>query len=116
MLKKWMWKLFTLVFIGFLLVNSELVGLAMFIDAIGLDLFLMLLEVQLIAVFGFYFNSWFKPILLPIYKKTQKLDPYFFIPKLQHVKQVPALFCHAIPGFMLLIVGGLVINQDSGLV
>ncbi|QYJ84468.1 hypothetical protein K0H80_14570 [Shewanella aegiceratis] len=111
-----MWKLFTLVFIGFLLVNSELVGLAMFIDVIGLDLFLMLLEVQLIAVFGFYFNSWFKPILLPIYKKIQKLDPYFFIPKYQHVKQLPALFCHAIPGFMLLIVGGLVINQDSGLV
>nr|WP_275659404.1 hypothetical protein [Shewanella insulae] len=111
-----MWKLFTLVFIGFLLVNSELVGLAMFIDAVGLELFLMLLEVQLIAVFGFYFNSWFKPILLPIYKKIQKLDPYFFIPKYQHVKQVPALFFHAIPGFMLLMVGSLAINQDSGLV
>mgnify|MGYP000093997600 CR=1 FL=1 len=116
MLKKWIWKLLTLVFIGFLVVNPELAGLAMFIDAVGLEVFLMLLEVQLVAVFGFYFNSWFKPILLPIYKKLQSIDPYFFIPKFQHVKQVPALFCHAIPGFMLLMVGGLVINQDSGLI
>ena len=116
MLKKWFWKILTLAFIGVLLINPELVAFAALLDAVGLEMFLMLLEVQFITVFGYYFNSWFKPVLLPVYKKLQQLDPYFFIPTYQNAKNCPALLCHAIPGFMLLMLGSLIINQDTGLV
>lgn len=115
MLKKWFWKILTLVFISFLVINPELMALAVFIDAIGLEMFLMLLEVQLIAVFGYYFNTWLKPLFLPIYHKLQRVDPYFFIPTYRHVKSCPALLCHAVPGFMLCVLGSLALHQETGM-
>lgn len=115
MLKKWLWKVLTLTVIGFLLINPELFALAAFIDAVGLEMYLILLEVQFIAVFGYYFNSWFKPVLVPLYKKVQQFDPYFFIPTYQNIKTCPMILCHAIPGFMLLMFGGLIVTPNASL-
>lgn len=105
----------TIAFIGILLINPELIALAAFVDAVGLEMFLILIEVQAIAVLGYYFNSHIKPVLHPIYRKLQQLDPYFFIPIYKDAKICPSLLCHVIPGFMLLILGGLTVNQNTDL-
>ncbi|WP_133408168.1 hypothetical protein [Parashewanella tropica] len=96
-LKKVYWKIVTLVVFSFLLINPEAVPLVLYIDAIGLELFLMLLEVQFIAIAGYYFHVWVKPVLAPVYHSISKLDPYFFIPTKNVIKKHPAMLCHAVP-------------------
>jgi len=61
----------------FLLLGPELAALALFIDFVSLDVFLLLIEVQIVAVSGYYFHTWFKPILMPIYRLLLNCDPYF---------------------------------------
>lgn len=87
-IKKWMWEIATISVVCVLLLNPELVSLALFVDAVGLDIFLLLIEVQIVAVSGYYFHTWFKPILMPFYKCLLKVDPYFFIPTKDSVGQV----------------------------
>jgi hypothetical protein len=84
-----------------LLLEPEFIAFAILLDGIGLELFVLLLEVQIIAVFGYYFQTWIKPIAKSVYKSIQKLDPYFFIPTKSVVSQSPIVFVHTIPGFVL---------------
>jgi hypothetical protein len=55
--KNKLWKYATGVVVVLIILNPEMAELAIFIDAIGLEMFLLLLEVQLIAVLSFLFNS-----------------------------------------------------------
>ena len=55
--KNKVWKYLTALLVLLIILNPELAQLALFIDAIGLEMFLMLLEVQLIAFLGVVFNS-----------------------------------------------------------
>ena len=112
-LKKSSWKISSFLLIIFLLLEPELVFFAVLLDGIGLEFFVLLLEVQAIAVFGYYFQTWFKPIAKPVYKFIQKLDPYFFIPSKSVVFQYPIMFVHAIPGFILFSIGLLLVKFDS---
>lgn len=41
-----------------------MIGLALFIDAVGLEVFLMLLEIQLVAMLGGLLNSKVKPLFV----------------------------------------------------
>ncbi|QHS13469.1 hypothetical protein [Shewanella sp. Arc9-LZ] len=104
-IKKWMWKIATILVMGVLILNPEFVALALFVDAVGLDLFLLLFEVQIVAVIGYYFHAWFKPVLRSFYKCLLKFDPYFFIPTKDSVGKSPIILCHAVPFMMLLIIG-----------
>ena len=112
-LKKSSWKISSFLLVIFLLLEPEFIDFAILIDGIGLELFVLLLEVQAIAVFGYYFQTWFKPIAKPVYKSIQKLDPYFFIPTKSVVAQYPIVFVHAIPGFILLSIGMLFVKYNS---
>lgn len=96
-----------------IIISMELMVL---VEALGASTFVLMYVSGLKLFLDKAFNSYFKPALFPIYKKIQQLDPYFFVPSHIHVKKFPALLCHSIPGFMLLMVGGIFINQDSGLV
>jgi hypothetical protein len=96
-----------------ILISMELMVL---VEFLGASTFVLMYVSGLKLFLAKAFSSFFKPVLFPIYKKLQSLDPYFFIPSYNHVKKFPALLCHSIPGFMLLMVGGLCINHDSGLV
>lgn len=49
-----------------LILNPEMIQLALFIDAVGLDVFLMLIEVQFLAFLGLFFNTKIKPLFLYI--------------------------------------------------
>ncbi len=111
--KKSSWKISSFLLVMFLLLEPEFIAFAIVLDGIGLEFFVLLLEVQAIAVFGYYFQTWFKPIVKPIYKSIQKIDPYFFIPTKSAVAQYPIMLVHAIPGFILFSIGLLFVKFDS---
>jgi hypothetical protein len=96
-LKNKSWKIAAFLTVCFLVSNPELMAFGLFIDAVGLELFVLLLEAQVIAVTGYYFTTWFKPVIKPFYRFIVKHDPYFFIPTRAIVKECPALLCHAVP-------------------
>lgn len=56
------WKLATAFVVVLIVFNPEMVELALFIDAVGLEIFLMLLEIQVLAILGAFFNTRIKPI------------------------------------------------------
>jgi hypothetical protein len=88
----------------FLLLGPELAALALFIDFVSLDVFLLLIEVQIVAMRGYYFHTWFKPILMPIYRLLLNCDPYFFIPTRALVNKYPMVLCHTVPSLILSII------------
>ncbi len=96
--KNSLWKIATLFVVIFFLLKPEFMALGIFIDAIGLDLFIMLLEVQFIALFGARIKYLFKYIE----KYISNLDPYFFLPTKSIITQFPLILVHAIPGFLVL--------------
>ncbi len=61
------WKLATLLVFLLIILNPEMIELALFVDAIGLELFLMLVEVQIMAIVALFLSSTLKP--LHIYAK-----------------------------------------------
>ena len=55
-----------------IILNPEMAQLALYIDVVGLEIFLMLLEVQLLALLGMFFNTKIKPIfsyIINLYSK-----------------------------------------------
>lgn len=67
------WKYATTIVIIFIVLNPEMIELALFIDAIGLEMFLMLLEIQALTILSAYFNI--KKI-----KNTFNQIKYLFLP------------------------------------
>ena len=61
-LKESLWKYATAVVVVFMVFNPELVELALFVNAVGLETFLMLVEVQVLAFLGAILNSKIKPV------------------------------------------------------
>ena len=59
-IKKSIWKYATIIFVALTILNPEIFELALFVDAIGLDIFLLLLEIQLIAVVSTLLTPFFK--------------------------------------------------------
>ena len=53
--RKQLWKWATFAVVIVIAVNPEMIGMALFIDALGLDLFILLLQVQLVAYLGMIF-------------------------------------------------------------
>ena len=107
------WKIASFMVVIFFLLKPEFMVLGLFIDSIGLELFVLLLEVQAVAVFGYYFQTWFKPAVKPLYQFIQKFDPYFFIPTKNVVAKYPIVFVHAIPGFIMFSIGLLFVKFNS---
>ena len=62
-LKQRVWKYATIFVVALVILNPEMIELALFIDAIGLEIFLMLFKVQIIAIFGALLNNKIKPSL-----------------------------------------------------
>ena len=103
-LRKKILKAATLLLVTLIILNPETMALGLLIDAVGFDLLLLLLEVQLIAVMGYFYNFWAKPVLMPFYRFFHKLDPYFFIPTKHVIVKFPSILFHAIPGLMIIFV------------
>lgn len=57
------WQYSTVVVVVLVLLNPEMIELALFIDAVGLEVFLMLFEIQLLAIMSAIFSNSVKPVV-----------------------------------------------------
>lgn len=92
--KNKIWKYLTTFVVLLIIFNPELVQLALFIDAIGLEMFLMLLEVQFLALLGMFYNTKIKPIFSYI---TNLYSKHFLTFSWKNIKEHPENLMLAIP-------------------
>jgi len=97
--KKRIWKLLT-VGIAFLLVISvspEVRLLGMFIEVIGLDMFVLLFEVQILAILLASYHRVLRPIMMRVNALLERLDPFYFISSSAALRACPAMIMHSVP-------------------
>jgi hypothetical protein len=83
------WKYATLIVVLLIVLNPEAAELALFIDAIGLEMFLMLLEVQLITIFGMVFRDKIKPLIVSTHRHFSRcFSMYSWCSTLQNPKSL----------------------------
>jgi len=94
-IKNKIWKYATAAIVILIMLNPEFAELALFIDAIGLEMFFMLIEVQFIAITGALLNTKIKPIynyLAALYLRNYPAGSWSLI------KSEPALIFLSTPG------------------
>ena len=94
-IKDKIWKYATAAIVILIMLNPEFAELALFIDAIGLEMFFMLIEFQFIAIIAALLNTKIKPIynyLAALYLKNSPVGSWGLI------KNEPALILSSIPG------------------
>lgn len=62
--KEKFWKYSTIIAVILISLNPEMLSFALMIDAVGLELILRLLEVQVVLIIAAYYGKTIKPILL----------------------------------------------------
>jgi len=92
--KNKIWKYLTAIVVVLIVLNPETVQLAFFIDAVGLEMFLMLLEVQFLALLGMFFNTKIKPLLSYI---INLYSQHFLTFSWQTIKEHPENLMLAVP-------------------
>lgn len=99
-LKDKVWNYATVIVLLLVILNPEMAELALFIDAVGLEIFLMLLEVQVVVMFSVFFNSKIKPAY--IYVKNICLR---FLPIISwnNIKEKPDSVMLAVPSPAMLM-------------
>lgn len=97
--KKKMWKVLTLgvVFLLMISVSPEVRLLGLFIEAIGLDMFVLLFEVQILAIFLAFYNGSVRPMLVRVTATFERMDPFYFSPSMAIIRKCPAMMMHSVP-------------------
>ena len=80
----------------------EAMALGLVINGIGLEIFLLLLEIQILVVFGIMFYTFIRPVLSKIDRSLMKIDPNYFIPGRETIVKYPPILFHAVPGLISL--------------
>ena len=95
-------KIATVIVVLLLLIRPDTIMLALFIDSVGLELFLFLVSLQF-KTFTIFLGVYIQPILRVITNKFKYRDSFYFWPSLKSIKMQPAIACHAIPyyGYLL---------------
>lgn len=114
------WKNNALKFIGavvviMLMLNPETIQLALFIDAVGLDMFLLLIEVQVLTIAGFMFRTSIKPVIVFFKHITWR---FIFIPSWREIRKNPAAIGYMLPSaatFMCFLVFSAAIESVSNI-
>ena len=113
--KKTLWRSLTVLTVV-ILVSSfvpEVRMLGFLIDAVGLDVFILLLEIQLSAFILIGYRRYIYPCLSWAEWAFSKYDPYFFIPSKELVKKYPPILAHSVPFYVagiLFVLGTLPLN------
>jgi hypothetical protein len=82
-LKDKAWKYATAVVVVLIVFNPEVIELALFIDAVGLEMFLMLFEVQVLMIIGALLNNIIKPAVSSLKHSIKKYLLFDHIRKLK---------------------------------
>ncbi|MCP4408556.1 MAG: hypothetical protein GY807_12485 [Gammaproteobacteria bacterium] len=92
--KSKIWKYVTAFVIVLIILNPEIVELALFVDAVGMDMFLMLLEIQVLAILGTLFNTKIKPVIAYVkYFYTRHILVFSW----KHIKEEPESLMLVVP-------------------
>jgi len=105
-----LWKYATVIVVALIIFNPEMVSLALFIDAVGLEIYLMLLEVQIYTILAVFLNAKIKPILDCMKNICARHFPTFLWRK---IKEEPECLMYLVPSqatFMYLLVFSSAIN------
>jgi len=71
------WNYLTAIVVLLILLNPEMWTLALFIDAVGLEVFMMLLQIQVLAIFFSFVRLGIKPILNVVRRlRTSKMGAF----------------------------------------
>jgi len=112
--KNKIWKYLTAFVVLLIILNPEMIQLALFIDAVGLEMFLMLLEVQFLALLGMFFNTKIKPIFSYI---INFYSQYFLTFSWKNIKEHPENLMLAVPSpaalmnmLVFLVAVGIILN------
>ncbi|MDO8291002.1 MAG: hypothetical protein Q7T44_17445 [Parvibaculum sp.] len=97
--KKRIWEILTLgvVFILVISVSPEVRLLGMFIEVIGLDMFVLLFEVQILAILLASYHRLLRPIIMRVNALLERLDPFYFISSSATLRACPAMIMHSVP-------------------
>ncbi len=93
-LKNKAWKYATVFVVALIILNPEAINLALFIDAIGLDIFLMLFEIQVISILGILLRNNIRPALVYWWRFVEN---HIDMRSWQKIKEEPARFIYVAP-------------------
>jgi len=104
MVKKAIWVL-AMAMAVMILLFSPLVGfeIIFFIDAIGIDMFAMLLEAQLLVTIGLIITRT-KLAALYVHEWAMQRDTNYFIPSVETIRAYPPMIVHAVPELLALLI------------
>jgi len=88
------WKFLAAFVVVLIILNPETVQLAFFIDAIGLEMFLMLLEIQFLVTLGLFFTTYIKPVFLYF---TGMYSRHFLSFSWKTIKEKPEILMLTVP-------------------
>jgi hypothetical protein len=106
------WKYATAFVVVLIILNPELAEMALFIDAVGLEMFLFLVEVQVVAILGAFLNTRIRPVY--IYIKNMFLGCHA-IHLWKIIRSEPASLMLAVPSpafFMHILVISILIQTE----
>ncbi|MCU7844865.1 MAG: hypothetical protein KZQ93_13610 [Candidatus Thiodiazotropha sp. (ex Monitilora ramsayi)] len=69
------WKYATMLVVILIVLNPEMAELALFIDAVGLEIFLMLVEIQVIVFFSLLYHNRIKLFLIVLQRIWKNHNP-----------------------------------------
>jgi hypothetical protein len=113
-LKDKAWKYATAIVVVLIILNPEMIELALFIDAVGLEMFLMLFEVQVLMIIGALLNNKNKPTISSLKLLVEKR---FLVDPLRRLKKGAECLVMSVPmeaAFMHLLVVSAVISGMLG--
>jgi len=82
------------------MLNPEMIQLAFFIDVVGFEMFVMLLEFQILAFLGVLFNAEIKPKISYIINLFTR---HFLMNSWKNIKEKPEILILAVPGQAVLM-------------
>jgi len=97
-MKARLFKVATTLVVILLLLRPDTIMLALFLDAMGLELFLLLVGIQLRSAFMFV-CSYVQPVMQTLEHQVLNKSRFYFRPTLEAVKAYPSLLCHTIFGY-----------------
>jgi hypothetical protein len=98
--KNKVWKYITGLVLLLIILNPEMAQFALFIDAMGLETFLMLLEVQILAIFGGFYISKIKPVFIYLRNIYLKYLPFHLWTHFREKSKNPMLIAQY-PGILM---------------
>lgn len=108
-LKDKAWKYATAVVVVLIILNPEMIELALFIDAVGLEMFLMLIEVQVSAIIGAFLNNKIKLVISILKYFVEKCFLVDFLKRIKDGNEILILSLHSEAALMHLLVASAVI-------